>query len=133
MPDQKATNATEAQRLGGNSRRQKKKGKSGSQCTSHDGLIIGDGLVATFDYGMRAGTAQGLVDRDAAHRLGEYLLGAVPALSAARTHAERFGEFIHRRHAQTGGAMDFTVGDLVADTDVHGLPPQRSKRAVNPE
>ena len=77
VPDQQATNATEAQRLGGNSRRQKKDRKSGSQCTGHEGLIIGNGLVAAFDYGMRACTAQNLIDRDTAHRFGKHLLGAV--------------------------------------------------------
>ena len=82
---------------------------------------------------MRAGTAQGLVDGDAAHSIGEHLIGAVPALSAARSHAERFGEFVNRRHAQTGGAMDLAVGHLVANTDVHGIHQQRSERAVKPE
>jgi len=130
---QQATNATEAQRPGGNSRRQKKDGKSGSQCPGRNGLVIGDGLVAMFDYGMRASTAQHLINGDAAHRFGEHLLGAVPALSAAGAHAERFGEFVHCRHTQTGGAMDFAVGHLVADADVHGIPPQRSERAVKPE
>jgi hypothetical protein len=108
----------------------RKNGESGSQCSRRNGLIIGNGLVATFDYGMRAGTAQDLIDGDATHRFGKHLLGAVPALSAARAHAERFGEFVHCRHAQTGGAMDFAVGHLVADADVHGIPPQRSKRAL---
>jgi len=77
----------------------KRRGESGSQCSRQNGLIIGNGLVATLDYGMRAGTAQNLVDGDATHRFGKHLLGAVPALSAAGAHAERFGEFVHRRHA----------------------------------
>jgi hypothetical protein len=114
-------------------RETEKLGGSGSQRAGRNGLIVGNGLVATLDYGMRACTAQHLINGDAAHRFGEHLLGAVPALSTAGADAQRLGEFVHCRHTQTGGAMDFAVGHLVADADVHGIPPQRSKRAVKPE
>jgi hypothetical protein len=46
-------------------------------------------------------------------------IAAVAAAAAARADTKRFGQFVEGFDAQVRSTVNLTIGDLVADTDVH--------------
>jgi hypothetical protein len=95
-------------------------------------LVVRDCRVPSVHYGTwaRCGTGRNLHNLDVgegrhgdvAHRCHaflQHLVRALTAAAAARANAKRFGQFVEGFDAKVCGTVNLTIGDLVADTDVH--------------